>query len=58
MADRDIDSTSAGKAKPKANGASRASKPRKSATEPKPPPIEGAAPADPGSHERAIGNPA
>jgi hypothetical protein len=44
-----------GKAKPKAKGASRASKPRKSATKSKSPPIEGAVRAGTRSHERATG---
>ena len=47
-----------GKAKPKAKGTSRASKPRKSATESKSPPIEGAVLAGMRSRERATGKPA
>ena len=47
-----------GKAKPKAKGMSRASKPRKSATKSKSPPIEGAVLAGMRSRERATGKPA
>jgi hypothetical protein len=47
-----------GKAKPKAKGASRAGKPRKSATKSKSPPIEGAVLAGMRSRERATGKPA
>jgi hypothetical protein len=46
------------KAKPKAKGTSRASKPRKSASKSKSPPIEAAVKADMGSREQATGEPA
>src|SRR5687767_5804857 len=47
-----------GKAKPKAKGTSPISKPRKSATKSKSPPIEGAVPAGMRSREQATGKPA
>ena len=47
-----------GKAKPKAKSTSRASKPRKSATKSKSPPIEGAVLAAMRSREQATGKPA
>ena len=47
-----------GKAKPKAKGTSRASKPRQSATRSKSPPKAGAKAAGMGSRERATGKPA
>ncbi len=47
-----------GRAKPKAKGTSRASKPRKPATKSESPPIEGAVLADRGSREQATGKPA